>query len=134
MKCISFILILLCFCCQQQVAALTIDDNSNKDKYAPWQEKKAEGGIIKAQQGVSFDPVAYGKAEQARAYEWYRKNQQAEQEAKAQEALASGKTPDVILYGTVGIIILFIVIAVAAFYILYTRGNKDNPKYYNHEI
>lgn len=128
MKCISFILILLCFCCQQQVAALTIDDKSNNDKYAPWQEKKAEGGVIKAQEGISFDPIAYSKANQAKAHEWYIKNQQAEQEAKA--AQINSLRVAILTYGTGGIVVLFIIITIVTFSVLYVRRNKDNPIYH----
>ena len=64
-------------------------NESNKDKYAKW--SKADGGVIKAQQGVSLGYDS--KAERAAVHEWYKQQQQANNAAKVEQAVASGKTP-----------------------------------------
>lgn len=64
-------------------------NESNKDKYAKW--SKADGGVIKAQQGASLGYDS--KAERAAVHEWYKQQQQANNAAKVEQAVASGKTP-----------------------------------------
>lgn len=64
-------------------------NESNKDKYAKW--SKADGGVIKAQQGASLGYDS--KAERAAVYEWYKQQQQANNAAKVEQAVASGKSP-----------------------------------------
>lgn len=64
-------------------------NESNKDKYAKW--SKADGGVIKAQQGVSLGYDS--KAERAAIHEWYKQQQQANNAAKVEQAVASGKSP-----------------------------------------
>lgn len=62
-------------------------NESNKDKYAKW--SKADGGVIKAQQGASLGYDS--KAERAAVHEWYKQQQQANNVAKVEQA--SGKSP-----------------------------------------
>ena len=64
-------------------------NKSNKDKYAKW--SKADGGVIKAQQGASLGYDS--KAERAAIHEWYKQQQQANNAAKVEQAVASGKSP-----------------------------------------
>lgn len=64
-------------------------NESNKDKYAKW--SKADGGVIKAQQGASLGYDS--KAERAAVHEWYKQQQQANNAAKLEQAVASGKSP-----------------------------------------
>lgn len=64
-------------------------NESNKDKYAKW--SKADGGVIKAQQGASLGYDS--KAERAAVHEWYKQQQQANNTAKVEQAVASGKSP-----------------------------------------
>ena len=64
-------------------------NESNKDKYAKW--SKADGGVIKAQQGASLGYDS--KAERAAVHEWYKQQQQANNAAKVEQAVASGKSP-----------------------------------------
>lgn len=61
---------------------------STKGKYASWDK---EGGVLKAQQGgyLGYDE----EAERARAREWYKQQQQANNAAKVEQAVASGKSP-----------------------------------------
>lgn len=61
---------------------------STKDKYASWDK---EGGVLKAQQGgyLGYDE----EAEIARDREWYKQQQQANNAAKVEQAVASGKSP-----------------------------------------
>ena len=64
-------------------------NESNKDKYAKW--SKADGGVIKAQQGASLGYDS--KAERAAVHEWYKQQQQANNAAKVEQSVASGKSP-----------------------------------------
>lgn len=64
-------------------------NESNKDKYAKW--SKADGGVIKAQQGASLGYDS--KAERAAVHEWYKQQQQANNAAIVEQAVASGKSP-----------------------------------------
>lgn len=64
-------------------------NESNKDKYAKW--SKADGGVIKAQQDASLGYDS--KAERAAVHEWYKQQQQANNAAKVEQAVASGKSP-----------------------------------------
>lgn len=64
-------------------------NESNKDKYA--KRSKADGGVIKAQQGASLGYDS--KAERAAVHEWYKQQQQANNAAKVEQAVASGKSP-----------------------------------------
>lgn len=64
-------------------------NEANKDKYAKW--SKADGGVIKAQQGASLGYDS--KAERAAVHEWYKQQQQANNAAKVEQAVASGKSP-----------------------------------------
>ena len=73
----------------------------------------------------------------------YERNRQADQryfksieeEEAAKKAIeAEARATAILTYGTIGIVLLFIIIAIAAFSILYVRRNKDNPKIsQNHE-
>lgn len=64
-------------------------NESNKDKYAKW--SKADGGVIKAQQGASLGYDS--KVERAAVHEWYKQQQQANNAAKVEQSVASGKSP-----------------------------------------
>lgn len=163
MKCISFILIILCFCYQtkQQVVASTaniyaLQTNtiSTPNKYVSIAKAQQQGGYL------GYDE----EAERARDREWYKQQQELEtakvtsgksskqggsigfdREAANAEILKAIKERDakrqtdsqtnplrvaILTYGTIGIVVLFIIITVVAFCILYTRRNKDNPKHY----
>lgn len=128
MKCISFILILLCLCYQtkQQVVASTaniyaLQTNTAKvDKYI---SKNEEGGIVNAQQGGTIPGMEiFDDETNLRYYQQI----QAEKAAKAKQE----QQVAILTYGSIGIVLLFIIIAIAAFSILYVRRNKDNPKYH----
>lgn len=127
MKYKYLILILLCLSLQSKEQATannsTVDNITTSDKYVP--KTKEEGGVLKAQQGgyLGYDE----EAERARGREWYKQQQQANNAAKVEQAVASRNA--ILTYGSIGIVLLFIIIAIAAFSILYVRRNKDNPKY-----
>lgn len=134
----------------------TVDNITTSDKYVP--KTKEEGEVIKAQQGASlgYDSKAERaavhewykqqqqannaakaqqggylgydeEAERARDREWYKQHQQELETAKVEQAIASRNA--ILTYGSIGIVLLFIIIAIAAFSILYVRRNNDNPKY-----
>lgn len=126
MKCISFILIILCLCYQtkQQVVASTaniyaLQTNtiSTPNKYVSIAKAQQQGGYL------GYDE----EAEIARDREWYKQQQQANNAAQIEQGVASRNA--ILTYGSIGIVLLFIIIAIAAFSILYVRRNKDNPKY-----
>ena len=125
MKCISFILIILCLCYQtkQQVVASTANIYALQTNTISTPNKYVS--IAKAQQGgyLGYDE----EAEIARDREWYKQHQQELETAKVEQAIASRNA--ILTYGSIGIVLLFIIIAIAAFSILYVRRNKDNPKY-----
>ena len=127
MKYKYLILILLCLSLQSKEQATannsTVDNITTSDKYVP--KTKEEGEVIKAQQGASLGYDS--KAERAAVHEWYKQQQQANNAAKVEQAIASRNA--ILTYGGIGIVLLFIIIAIAAFSILYVRRNKDNPKY-----
>ena len=127
MKYKYLILILLCLSLQSKEQATannsTVDNITTSDKYVP--KTKEEGEVIKAQQGASLGYDS--KAERAAVHEWYKQQQQANNAAKVEQAIASRNA--ILTYGSIGIVLLFIIIAIAAFSILYARRNKDNPKY-----
>ncbi|RGO99422.1 hypothetical protein [Bacteroides ovatus] len=127
MKYKYLILILLCLSLQSKEQATannsTVDNITTSDKYVP--KTKEEGEVIKAQQGASLGYDS--KAERAAVHEWYKQQQQANNAAKVEQAIASRNA--ILTYGSIGIVLLFIIIAIAAFSILYVRRNKDNPKY-----
>lgn len=127
MKYKYLILILLCLSLQSKEQTIannsTVDNITTSDKYVP--KTKEEGGVLKAQQGgyLGYDE----EAERARDREWYKQQQQANNAAKVEQAVASRNA--ILTYGSIGIALLFIIIAIAAFSILYVRRNNDNPKY-----
>lgn len=127
MKYKYLILILLCLSLQSKEQATannsTVDNITTSDKYVP--KTKEEGEVIKAQQGASLGYDS--KAERAAVHEWYKQQQQANNAAKVEQAIASRNA--ILTYGSIGIVLLFIIIAIAAFSILYVRRNNDNPKY-----
>lgn len=133
MKYKYLILILLCLSLQSKEQTIannsTVDNITTSDKYVP--KTKEEGEVVKAQQGVSLGYLKHAKeyeeAERARAREWYKQQQQANNAAKVEQAVASRNA--ILTYGSIGIVLLFIITAIAAFCILYVRRNKDNPKY-----
>lgn len=127
MKYKYLILILLCLSLQSKEQTIannsTVDNITTSDKYVP--KTKEEGGVLKAQQGVSLGYDS--EAERARAKELYKQQQQANNAAKVEQGVASRNA--ILTYGSIGIVLLFIITAIAAFSILYVRRNKDNPKY-----
>lgn len=114
-------------------AATTIDSTATGKHAAP--KYKADGGILKAQQGNTLDWDAWIKAHNKEMYERNRQADQRyfksiEEEEAAKKAIeAEARATAILTYGTIGIVLLFIIIAIAAFSILYVRMNKDNPKY-----
>lgn len=127
MKYKYLILILLCLSLQSKEQATannsTVDNITTSDKYVP--KTKEEGEVLKAQQGASLGYDS--KAERAAVHEWYKQHQQELETAKVEQAIASRNA--ILTYGSIGIVLLFIIIAIAAFSILYVRRNNDNPKY-----
>ena len=127
MKYKYLILILLCLSLQSKEQATannsTVDNITTSDKYVP--KTKEEGEVVKAKQGgyLGYDE----EAERASDREWYKQHQQELETAKVEQAVASRNA--ILTYGSIGIVLLFIIIAIAAFSILYARRNKDNPKY-----
>lgn len=127
MKYKYLILILLCLSLQSKEQATannsTVDNITTSDKYVP--KTKEEGEVVKAKQGgyLGYDE----EAERARDREWYKQQQQELETAKVEQAIASRNA--ILTYGSIGIVLLFIIIAIAAFSILYVRRNNDNPKY-----
>lgn len=127
MKYKYLILILLCLSLQSKEQATannsTVDNITTSNKYVP--KTKEEGEVVKAKQGgyLGYDE----EAEIARDREWYKQHQQELETAKVEQAIASRNA--ILTYGSIGIVLLFIIIAIAAFSILYVRRNKDNPKY-----
>ena len=127
MKYKYLILILLCLSLQSKEQATannsTVDNITTSNKYVP--KTKEEGEVVKAKQGgyLGYDE----EAERARDREWYKQQQQANNAAKVEQAVASRNA--ILTYGSIGIVLLFIIIAIAAFSILYVRRNNDNPKY-----
>ena len=127
MKYKYLILILLCLSLQSKEQATannsTVDNITTSDKYVP--KTKEEGEVVKAKQGgyLGYDE----EAERARDREWYKQHQQELETAKVEQAIVSRNA--ILTYGSIGIVLLFIIIAIAAFSILYARRNKDNPKY-----
>lgn len=127
MKYKYLILILLCLSLQSKEQATannsTVDNITTSDKYVP--KTKEEGEVVKAKQGgyLGYDE----EAERARIREIAKQQQQANNAAKVEQAVASRNA--ILTYGSIGIVLLFIIIAIAAFSILYVRRNNDNPKY-----
>ena len=98
--------------------------------------KFAEGGIIKAQEGgwmnsPEYEGLSYAEALDRRRNELarrrFKEQEEAAKQAQIEQAIASRNA--ILTYGSIGIVLLFIIIAIAAFSILYARRNKDNPKY-----
>lgn len=137
MKYKYLILILLCLSLQSREQAVadnsTIDNITTSDKYVL--KTKEEGGVVKAQQGNVIDWNALNKRANEEMYERDRqavlsKFKRIEEEEAAKKAIeAEARATAILTYGTIGIVLLFIIIAIAAFSILYVRRNKDNPKY-----
>lgn len=137
MKYKYLILILLCLSLQSREQAVadnsTIDNITTSDKYVL--KTKEEGGVVKAQQGNVVDWNALNKRANEEMYERNRQADQRyfksiEEEEAAKKAIeAEARATAILTYGTIGIVLLFIIIAIAAFSILYVRRNKDNPKY-----
>ena len=157
MKCISFILIILCLCYQtkQQVVASTaniyaLQTNtiSTPNKYVSIAKAQQQGGYLgydedaarewyKQQQELEAAKVTSGKSsKQGGSIGFDREAANAEilkaiKERDAKRQADSQTNPlrvTILTYGTIGIVVLFIIITVVAFCILYTRRNKDNPK------
>lgn len=112
-------------------AATTIDSTATGKHAAP--KYKADGGIMKAQQGNTLDWDAWIKADNKEMYERNRQADQRyfksiEEEEAAKKAIeAEARATAILTYGTIGIVLLFFVATIVVFYILYTRRNKDNP-------
>ena len=138
MKYKYLILILLCLSLQskEQVTAnnSTVDNITTSDKYVP--KTKEEGGIIKAQEGgwmnsPEYEGLSYAEALNRRRDELakrrFKEQEEAAKQVQIEQAVASRNA--ILTYGSIGIVLLFIIIAIAAFSILYVRRNNDNPKY-----
>lgn len=132
----TFILIVFMVVCQsykQRLEAATIIDKATTDELSS--KVKEEGGIIKAQEGgwinsPEYEGLSYAEALDRRGNELVRRRlkeqEEATKQAQTEQAVASRNA--ILTYGTIGIVVLFIIITVVAFCILYTRRNKDNPK------
>ena len=127
----TFILIVFMVVCQsykQRLEAATIIDKATTDELSS--KVKEEGGIIKAQEGTGLEGLSYAEKLNRRADELarrrFKEQEEAAKQAQIEQAIASRNA--ILTYGTIGIVVLFIIITVVAFCILYTRRNKDNPK------
>lgn len=133
MKYKYLILILLCLSLQSKEQTIannsTVDNITTSDKYVP--KTKAEGGVIKAQEGTELEGLSYAEKLDRRRNELVRRRfkeqEEAAKQAQIEQAVASRNA--ILTYGSIGIVLLFIITAIAAFSILYVRRNKDNPKY-----
>ena len=133
----TFILIVFMVVCQsykQRLEAATIIDKATTDELSS--KVKEEGGIIKVQEGgwmnsPEYEGLSYAEALDRRRNELVRRRfkeqEEAAKQAQMEQAVASRNA--ILTYGSIGIVLLFIIIAIAAFSILYARRNKDNPKY-----
>lgn len=133
----TFILIVFMVVCQsykQRLEAATIIDKATTDELSS--KVKEEGGIIKVQEGgwmnsPEYEGLSYAEKLNRRADELarrrFKEQEEAAKQAQMEQAVASRNA--ILTYGTIGIVLLFIIIAIAAFSILYARRNKDNPKY-----
>lgn len=127
----TFILIVFMVVCQsykQRLEAATIIDKATTDELSS--KVKEEGGIIKAQEGTELEGLSYAEKLNRRRDELarrrFKEQEEAAKQAQIEQAVASRNA--ILTYGTIGIVVLFIIITVVAFCILYTRRNKDNPK------
>ena len=133
----TFILIVFMVVCQsykQRLEAATIIDKATTDELSS--KVKEEGGIIKAQEGgwinsPEYEGLSYAEKLNRRRDELarrrFKEQEEAAKQAQTEQAVASGNV--ILTYGSIGIVLLFIIIAIAAFSILYVRRNNDNPKY-----
>lgn len=128
----TFILIVFMVVCQsykQRLEAATIIDKATTDELSS--KVKEEGGIIKVQEGAELEGLSYAEKLNRRADELarrrFKEQEEAAKQAQIEQAIASRNA--ILTYGSIGIVLLFIIIAIAAFSILYARRNKDNPKY-----
>ena len=132
----TFILIVFMVVCQsykQRLEAATIIDKATTDELSS--KVKEEGGIIKAQEGgwinsPEYEGLSYAEKLNRRRNELVRRRlkeqEEAAKQAQTEQAVASRNA--ILTYGTIGIVVLFIIITVVSFCRLYTRRNKDNPK------
>ena len=132
----TFILIVFMVVCQsykQRLEAATIIDKATTDELSS--KVKEEGGIIKAQEGgwinsPEYEGLSYAEKLNRRRNELVRRRlkeqEEAAKQAQTEQAVASRNA--ILTYGTIGMVVLFMIITVVAFCILYTRRNKDNPK------
>ena len=132
----TFILIVFMVVCQsykQRLEAATIIDKATTDELSS--KVKEEGGIIKAQEGgwinsPEYEGLSYAEKLNRRRDELarrrFKEQEEAAKQAQTEQAVASGNA--ILTYGSIGIVLLFIIIAIAAFSILYVRRNNDNPK------
>lgn len=133
----TFILIVFMVVCQsykQRLEAATIIDKATTDELSS--KVKEEGGIIKAQEGgwinsPEYEGLSYAEKLNRRRDELarrrFKEQEEAAKQAQTEQTVASGNA--ILTYGSIGIVLLFIIIAIAAFSILYVRRNNDNPKY-----
>lgn len=128
----TFILIVFMVVCQsykQRLEAATIIDKATTDELSS--KVKEEGGIIKAQEGTELEGLSYAEKLNRRRDELarrrFKEQEEAAKQAQIEQAIASRNA--ILTYGSIGIVLLFIIIAIAAFSILYVRRNNDNPKY-----
>lgn len=108
------------------------DAQKKNDPYA----LKKEGGILRAQSGAILgqesgndDMDAYwadirkrDKAKRAKQEEQAKQAQAKAEAAKQQQRVT------ILTYGSIGIVLSFIIITIVTFSILYVRRNRDNPK------
>lgn len=119
---------------EQRLEAAAIIDKATTDELSS--KAKEEGGVIKAQEGgwmnsPEYEGLSYAEKLNRRRDELarrrFKEQEEAAKQAQIEQDVASGNT--ILTYGTIVIIILFIIITVVTFCILYTRRNKDNPKH-----
>jgi hypothetical protein len=119
---------------EQRLEAATIIDKATTDELSS--KVKEEGGVIKTQEGgwmnsPEYEGLSYAEKLNRRADELarrrFKEQEEAAKQAQIEQAVASRNA--ILTYGSIGIALLFIIIAIAAFSILYVRRNNDNPKY-----
>ena len=158
MKYISFILTLLCLCYQTELQAVTSATTSTlQASIASTTDKhisKDEGSrIIKAQYGTTsgrdrrieesykkkFEEEERAKEQQGGVIGFDEEGFNADiakfiaemeaEEQQQQQAKAKAQQAAILTYGTIGIVSVFIIVAIVTFGILYVRRNKYNPKH-----
>lgn len=96
-----------------------------KERDAKRQADKVEQSVASGKSPQQGGSIGYGEEFNTNALKFIK-----EREAKRQaDSQTNPLRVAILTYGTIGIVVLFIIITVVTFCILYTRRNKDNPKH-----